>query len=184
MLRSKRNRSVGLSLMSVFIIWHLIAMLVVGPSHQSNLRSSLIGIYEEYLWFLKLDGPWSFYAPNVPYGILFRYETVSSTGEVKTYPLTEAKNKLDHGYVRNINFYLYFFFNSVDTKQRGYDKSVARYLCDKHAGTDVKEIVFRRYLQKRFTPKDYLQGKDPYSRAFLRHTVHGPYPCSQDKEHG
>ena len=181
MVRSERIRKEGLGLMSVFIVWHLIAILVVGPSHESKIRSSLYDPYKEYLWLLKLDGPWSFYAPNVAYGILFRYQTVSSTGETNTYPLTEAKKKYEHGYVRNINFYLYFFFNPEYTKKHGYDKSVARYLCSKHAGEDVKEIVFRRNVQKRFTPEDYLAGKNPYGPPFLRHFDYGPYPCSKDQ---
>ena len=181
MVHSERMRKAGLALMSVFIVWHLCAMLVVGPSHKSKLRSALYGHYKEYLWLLSLDGPWAFYAPNVPYGVIFRYQTVSSTGEIKTWPLTEAKKKYEHGYVRNINFYLYFLFNPEYARKQGYDKSVARYLCGKHAEEDVKEIVFRRNQQKRFTPEDFLAGKDPYAPPFLKQLTYGPYPCSTDQ---
>lgn len=181
---SSRIHKISMGLMSAFIAWHLIAMMIVGPFHESKIRSSLMKIYDEYLWLLKLDGPWSFYAPNVSYGTIFRYITVNSTGERKTYPLTESKKKYEHGYVRNINFYLYFFFDAAYTRKSGYDKSVARYLCHKHSHNDVKEIIFRRYLQKRFTPEDYLLGKDPYSKEFLKFTDYGPYPCVSESNHG
>lgn len=181
MIRSDRMRKIGLGLMSVFIVWHMIAMMVVGPFHESKIRATLYPVFKEYLWLVKLDGPWSFYAPNVAYGTIFRYETVSSSGERKTYPLTEAKKKYEHGYVRNINFYLYFFFNPKYTKEQGYDTSVARYLCAQHVGSDVKEIIFKRYVQKRFTPQDYLAGKKPLDPEFLKHTAYGPYPCPQEK---
>jgi len=179
MVRSERIRKVGLSLMSVFIVWHVIAICVVGPSHPHYLRSGLIGIYQDYLAVFKLNGPWSFYAPNPPFGSIMRYETVSTSGEIRTYPLTEAYHKFDHAYVRNINFYLYFFSDSVYTKQQGYDKSVARYLCAQHEGSDVSEIIFRRYRQKRFTFGDYQKGRYPLDDEFLKHSVHGPYPCAR-----
>lgn len=183
MTRRERLRKITLGLMSVFIVWHMMAMMVVGPFHESKLRSSLYDIFKEYLWLVKLDGPWSFYAPNVAYGTIFRYETVSASGERKTHPLTEAKKKFEHGYVRNINFYLYFFFNPEYTRKQGYDKSVARHLCNKHAGEDVDQIIFRRYVQKRFTPQDYLMGKNPLDDEFLKFKVFGPYPCAGDAQH-
>jgi hypothetical protein len=178
MVRTERIRKIGLCLMSVFIIWHVVAMAFVGPSHNHYLRSNLMSIYKNYLNVLNLNGPWPFYAPNPSFGSIMRYETISASGEIKIYPLTEAHNKFDHAYVRNINFYVYFYRNAAKTKKRGYDKSVARYLCAQHAGTDVKEIIFRRYRQKRFTFQNYQQGKKPLDDEFLKHTVHGPYPCT------
>ena len=175
---SQRARSVGFFLLSVFIIWHAIGITLVGPFAKSYLRDGLMGIYQYYLPVFHLDRSWPFYAPNPFLGSILSYETVSSSGETRIYPLSQSREKFDHSYFRYTNFYAYLFDDPKYTKKRGYDKSVARYLCSQHTDSDVTEINFILHSQKMFTYEDYRDGKQPLDEEFLETKTFGPYSCS------
>jgi hypothetical protein len=136
-------------------------------------------VYQNYLAVFHLDSSWPFYAPNPFLGSILNYETVSASGETKTYPLTHGRGKFNHAYFRYTNFYAYLFSDVQYTKKRGYDKSVARYLCNKHKGSDITSINFILLNQTTFTYEDYQKGKRPLDKEFLKKTVFGPYSCSQ-----
>ena len=175
--QSRRIRSVSFSLLSAFLLWHAVGVSIVGPSADSYLRQSLMSFYQDYLAVFHLDRSWPFYAPDPFRGSILRYQTVNAVGETHTYPLTEARQKFNHAYFRYTNFYAYLFSNPQYSKKRGYDRSVARYLCEQHAGSDVRAINFVLLNQKRFTYQDYQQGKRPLDEEFLRKTMFGPYRC-------
>lgn len=173
---SRRIRMIGLVLMSLFIIWHTIAIAIVGPFGQSYLRGNFLTIYQDYLSLFQLNRSWSFYSsPSI--GSILSYEVNTATGETLIFPLTNKKQKFDHAYFRYTNFYVYLFHNPVGSKNRGYDKSVARYLCAQHEGIDAAEIRFILQLQKLFTYKDYRNGKRPLDEEFLEKKIFGPYRC-------
>ncbi|WP_455222782.1 hypothetical protein [Kaarinaea lacus] len=179
---SQRARSAGFIILSVFIIWHVIGITIIGPFSKSYLRDGLMNVYQDYLAVFHLDRSWPFYAPNPFLGSILNYETVSGSGEIKSYPLTHARNKFDHAYFRYTNFYAYLFSDPEYTKKRGYDKSVARYLCSQHEVEDIASINFVLLNQKTFTYEDYQKGKRPLDEEFLKKTVYGPYSCSQSAE--
>lgn len=176
---SQRTRSVGIFLLSVFLIWHAIGITIIGPFSKSYLRDSLMHVYQDYLAVFHLDRSWPFYAPNPFLGSILSYETVSASGETKTYPLTQSREKFDHSYFRYTNFYAYLFSNPEYTKKRGYDQSVARYLCNQHIDKDVASINFILLNQTTFTFEDYRKGKRPLDEGFVQKTVYGPYSCTQ-----
>lgn len=179
MERSKLTRNVALSLLSVFIIWHSIGIGIVGPFSQSYLRDGLMSVYKDYLGFFHLDRSWPFYAPNPFRGSILSYETISSSGKTDTHPLTQARDKFDHAYFRYTNFYAYLFSNPKYSKKRGYDKSVARYLCNRHQGDNVTAINFILLNQTAFSSEDYRSGKRPLDEEFLSKSVYGPYSCAR-----
>ena len=174
---TQRTRSAGFIILSVFIIWHAIGIVIVGPFGKSYLRDNLMNIYQHYLAVFHLDRSWPFYAPNPFLGSILSYETVSVSGNTNTYPLTQSREKFDHSYFRYTNFYAYLFSDPEYTKKRGYDKSVARYLCNQHSGSDVTAINFILLSQTTFTYEDYRNGKRPLDEAFITRTVYGPYSC-------
>jgi len=176
---SQRARSAGFFILSVFIIWHAIGITIIGPFSKSYLRDGLMNIYQDYLAVFQLDRSWPFYAPNPFLGSILSYETVSASGETKAYPLTQAREKFNHAYFRYTNFYAYLFSDAEYSKQRGYDKSVARYLCDQHKEDDISSINFVLLNQTTFTHEDYRNGKRPLDEEFLEKTVYGPYSCTQ-----
>ena len=176
---SKRARSAGFIILSVFIIWHAIGITIIGPFSKSYLRNGLMNVYQDYLAIFHLDRSWPFYAPNPFLGSILSYETVSATGEIKTYPLTQSRQKFDHSYFRYTNFYAYLFSDAEYSKQRGYDKSVARYLCNQHLEGDITSINFVLLNQTTFTYKDYQKGKRPLDEEYLEKTVFGPYSCAR-----
>jgi hypothetical protein len=179
---SQRSRSFGLFILSVFIIWHAAGIAIVGPFGKSYLRDNLMHAYRDYLAVFHLDRSWPFYAPNPFLGSILNYETVSTPGETKIYPLTQARKQYDHAYFRYTNFYAYLFSDPDYSKKRGYDKSVASYLCKQHAGSDITAINFILLNQKAFSYEDYRKGKRPLDEAFLERKVFGPYPCKQSSE--
>lgn len=179
---SKRARAAGFFLLSLFIIWHSVGIVIVGPFDKSYMRDGLMKVYQTYLATFHLNQSWPFYAPNPVLGSILNYQTVSSTGDIKTYPLTQAREKFDHAYFRYTNFYAYLFSNPKYSRKKGYDKSVARYLCSQHRGEDVVSINFILMNQKRFTRDDYLAGKRPLDDEFLNETKFGPYLCNTPAE--
>ena len=179
---SKRARSVGFFLLSVFIIWHAIGIAMLGPFGKSYLRDGLMNIYQNYLTVFHLDRSWPFYAPNPFLGSILSYETLSTSGETKSYPLTQSREKFDHSYFRYTNFYAYLFGHVEYSKYRGYDKSVARYLCSQHKGSDITSINFILLNQMTFTYEDYRNGKRPLDEEFLEKTIFGPYSCVPSSE--
>ena len=174
----KNLKTVGYGLLTLFIVWHAVGISVVGPAAQSYMRDGLMKIYEPYLTLLNLDRSWPFYAPNPFLGSMLEYETVSATGKIEKYPLTKAYKKYEHAYFRYTNFYAYLFADPKYSKKRGYDKSVARYLCSRHSA-NVESINFILWQQKEYTYQDYRDGKEPLSQEFLNKKVYGPYPCNK-----
>jgi len=168
--------------MSVFVCWHAVGIAMVGPYANSNLRDGLMNVYARYLAVIHLDRSWSFYAPNPFLGSILSYETLSAAGETKAYPLTQARAQFDHAYFRYTNFYAYLFSDAEYSKRRGYDLSVARYLCSQHPGGDVISINFILLNQTTFTDQDYRNGKRPLDDEFLQKKVFGPYRCAPSSE--
>lgn len=177
MFSSKRIRSAGFVIFSVFIVWHLIGISVVGPLYNRNPYSSLSNIYANYLSILRLNRAWPFYAPNPQLGIIMRYETVDALGKSQIHRLTEAFGRYQHAYARYSNVFVYLFEDPDYTRQRGFDKSVAGYLCRQHKNDDIKSINFIVLNQTEYTHLDYKQGKNPLDPEFIDRKVFGPYPC-------
>jgi len=137
-----------------------------------------MNVYQNYLAVFRLDRSWPFYAPNPFLGSILSYETISASGETRIYPLTGAREKFNHAYFRYTNFYAYLFSDAEYSKKRGYDKSVARYLCNQHKGSDITSINFILLNQTTFTYEDYQKGNRPLDEEFLQKTVYGPYSCT------
>jgi len=179
---SRRARATGLFILSLFIIWHMVGIAIVGPFDRSFMRDGLMKVYQPYLATFHLNQSWPFYAPNPFPGSILNYQTISSAGEAETYPLTQARAKFNHAYFRYTNFYAYLFSDPEYTRKKGYDKSVANYLCSKHQNQDVVSVKFILLNQKMFTRDDYLAGKRPLDKEFLRESVFGPYSCPLPSE--
>jgi len=162
--------------MSIFVIWHFVAIVIIGPFSSSYLHNNLVKIYRPYLTLTHLERSWSFYAPP-PMGSILRYKTISKNAVEKNYPLTPTDKKFSHSYFRYTNFYYYLFYNPRYIAKRGYDRSVTRFLCDKHKSEGIIEIVYVLLKQKSFSYKDFLNGKKATDKEFLAKTLFGPYKC-------
>lgn len=173
---SSLMRKLGKLCLSVFIIWHVVGISIVGPTDTSYMRDNLMKFYGNYLSLINLDAGWPFYAPNPFLGSILSYEVVTKDGQTFTYPLTHAREKFDHAYFRYTNFYAYLFLQPQYSKNKGYDKSVARYLCSLHS-SKVAAINFILKKQKRLTYINYQQGYRPLDSIFLTSSVIGPYKC-------
>jgi len=175
-------RAAGYVLMSLFIIWHVVGIAIVGPFDRSYMRDGLMKIYRPYLAFFHLNQSWPFYAPNPFPGSILNYQTTDASGVTRVYPLTQGREKFDHAYFRYTNFYAYLFSDPKYTQKKGYDKSVARFLCNRHFKENIVSIEFVLLSQKPFSREDYLSGKRPLDPEFLKETRFGPYPCDIPSE--
>jgi hypothetical protein len=176
MTTARPLHSAGIVALSVFIVWHAVGIAFVGPSGDSQLRRQLLEVWRPYLDFLQLNRRWAFFAPDVAYGSFFEYEVLRSSGTRERYPLSHALHRFHPAYFRHTSFYYYLFDGWERARARGYDRSVARYLCRLH-GTEAVSIHFVRHYQRRFTAADYRLGKRPLDPAFVDDYVDGPYAC-------
>lgn len=170
-------QSLSFAAFSVFIVWHVVAITIVGPFSKSYLSHRLRAVYEPYLALTELDRSWPFYAPEPFNGSVLRYETQARNGVKTLHPLTEAHQPHDLAYFRYTNFYSYLFREPAYTKERGYDKSVARYLCQRQASNNIDSVRFILLSQRRFTYTDYLAGKRSLDKEYWDSKEFGPYAC-------
>lgn len=170
-------KKIGFGLFSLFILWHVIAIGVVGPASKSYLRDHLMRVFGPYLQVLKLDRSWPFYAPNPFYGSLLSYEIEYPSGDKRHYELTLARHKFQHAYFRYTNFYAYLFKDPRYSHEKGYDKSVAQFLCRRHSLSGSGQLRFTLKRQQKFTYEDYRQGKRPLDSDFIKIINFGPYSC-------
>ena len=115
---SQRTRTIGFTVLSLFIIWHVLAMTIIGPFSKSYMRDSMLTYYNNYLAIFRLDGSWPFYAPDPFLGSILSYQTVTSSGEKHSFSLTQAREKFDHAYFRYTNFYAYLFSDLEYSKKK------------------------------------------------------------------
>ncbi len=175
---SRHTHRFGLAILSIFILWHVVAISIVGPFGNSYLRQNLMRVYQDYLAIFHLNRAWAFYSPNPFTGSMLSYQTTAISGELQTYPLSRARGKFAHAYFRYTNFYAYLLGDPTYSQQRGYDKSVANFLCRQHQADLIKEIHFVLLSQGMVSHEDYRQGKRPLDEGNLVKSVFGPYLCT------
>ncbi len=177
-LIKKYKRKFTLVIFSIFIVWHVLAITIGSSLGKNVISNNLVEAYGYYLTILHRYSTWHFYSPNPGLGSILSYDAISHSGESERYPLTQARRKLNHTYFRYTNFYYYLFHYPDSAAERGYDKSVAKYLCGLHKDKDISEIKFSLRYQKPFSHLDYQNGKRALDEEFLGdEKVFGPFSC-------
>ena len=173
------TRTLGLVAASIFIVYHVVGIAFVGPAADSYIRNKMWPYYETYLSALRIDGGWSFYAPDPSYGTIISYEAISEGGEKQIYPLSHKRPKIERGYFLYTNFFNYALNDPAEAAEKGYIDSMVRYLCDQNSDFPAHEITFIEQSQTAFRYTDYLNGHRPLDPEFLEETRHGPYTCGE-----
>jgi len=156
------RRSAVFALMSAFLAWHSLAILVAPvPPEATGLRP-LLDLLTPYLEFLSLDNNWDFFAPNVRRGYQFRYVVMSADGTARTFVPIEDVSWFNPNY-----WWVRQWQDAIvnDTDLNG-DQAVAL-LCRKHAALHPTAIALVKVEQKTFSPADWLAGKRPFDPGFL-----------------
>src|SRR5262249_38256412 len=78
---------------SLFIAWHLVAMLLAPLPDRNDIVRSFRGLFQPYLSFLGLDTTWNFFSP-IGMGHQFRYTIEDADGKEHTFAPIEDVNWL------------------------------------------------------------------------------------------
>src|SRR4051812_37063089 len=76
---------------SVFVVWHTLAMIVAPAPETSVTVQGLRALLQPYLTLLRLDNTWDFFAPTVGHMSEFRYVIENEAGEKFTFVQEEAE---------------------------------------------------------------------------------------------
>ena len=170
-LRLWRERLTYLA-MSLFIVWHTIA-LVVAPAPKSFVTQSLRVVLQPYLTLFWLDNSWDFFAPDIGKGYKFRYVIEDSAGKSYAFvPIDEIS--WYHPMYRRI----VYWFNAIIEDPDTYADRAAALFCRKHASLRPVSISLIQVQELEFTPEDYLSGKLPSDPEFVTETTLKHEICS------
>ncbi len=161
-------------LMSVFVVWHAICV-VVGPAPQdSQIAQALRPMVGSYLKLISLDVKWGFFAP-IGGASEFRYIVRDSAGTSHLFRPTSKLAWYDPGNLWIIDRY------RVARQLPGVygDLLIAEY-CQKHSSLKPVEIRLLEVEQhKDLLPSDHLAGKHPLDAQFATTQTLRTGPCSR-----
>lgn len=153
------------TVMSVFVGWHTVAMVIAPAPDNSGLAQSVRAVFQPYLTLFRLDNHWDFFAPNVGKNSLFRYviKDASGVGHVFT-PLT-TWSWLHPSYI-----WFHDWYETLLEYPDVYGEAFARLFCKEHASLNPVSVVFQEVVEQDFWPDDRLNGKHPLDPEFVEVT--------------
>lgn len=147
--------------MSALLIWHMLA-IVIAPAPASQLTDGARTFLRPYLTLLGVDHGWSFFAPNVENGVIFRYEIEAPGGARHIF----IPSKMLRWYHPNRRWMRDRFRQMLEEPERYSDIEGAA-LCKEHAALKPMSVTLIEVEQKDFEPEDRLAGKSPFDPEFL-----------------
>jgi len=152
------------TVMSVFVAWHSLAIVVAPAPGNSVTVQELRVLLQPYLTLLRLDNVWNFFAPTVGSMNMsqFRYVIEDKTGEKLTF-LPEAE-------FSGLNSsYLWFkaWYNAISYNPEDYADIAAALYCRKHASLHPVSITLLEIQENDFTQTDFLAGKQRWDPEFV-----------------
>jgi hypothetical protein len=148
-------------LMSGFLAWHTLAVVVAPAPDRSVSVQMLRAAFNPYLTLFRLDNPWNFFAPTIR-ASQPRYFIENAAGERRAFAPTQQLNWFHPGFIWFRDWY-----NAIIDDPELYADSAAALLCRKHASFEPVSITFLDYEQEDFTPADHLSGKHPMDPEFV-----------------
>jgi hypothetical protein len=147
---------------SLFVVWHTIAM-VVGPSPDSVISRSFRALWAPYLTYFRLESSWSFFAPEIGLQSQIRYVIEDADGNEHTFVPTIALNQFHPKYRWFKLVYEGVFIEHSEI----FGEAPVALLCRKHASLrPVSITVFQVQQERDFWPEDQLSGKHPLDPEF------------------
>jgi hypothetical protein len=157
---SWRQRLIYL-VMSAFVAWHTLAMVIAPAPGSSELVGTLRVALQPYLTLFRLDNPWNFFAPVIR-GSHLRYSIEDAAGASHSFTPTEKLSWFHPTYIWSRDWY----YGIIDYPQLYADRAAAL-LCHQHAALHPVSITFSEYEQGDFTAADLLSGKHPSDSEFV-----------------
>jgi hypothetical protein len=163
--------------MSVFVAWHTLALVVAPAPPGSVTAQGLRVLLQPYLSLLRLDNGWNFFAPY--FGNLnmsqFRYVIEDGTGEKRTFMPEEKFGRFSPSY-----FWFRGWYTEIIEHPEDYaDIAVALY-CREHASLHPVSITLLEVQENTFTQTDFLAGKQRWAPEFVTEKTIKRAPCTQE----
>ena len=147
--------------MSAFVAWHTLAMVIAPAPDSSVLVGTLRAVLQPYLTLFKLDNPWNFFAPVIG-GTVLQYTVEDAAGTRHSFTPTEQASWFHPAYLWLRDWH----YNIIDHPELFADRAGAL-LCHEHAALHPVSITFVQYEQGEFTVADKLNGKHPTDPEFI-----------------
>jgi len=147
--------------MSAFVAWHTLAMVIAPAPDSSVLVRTLRAAVQPYLTFFRLDNPWNFFAPTIG-GAQLRYSVEDAAGARHSFTPTEQASWFHPAYIWSRDWH----YGILDDPQLYADRAGAL-LCHEHAALHPVSITFAEHEQGEFTAADLSSGKHPTDPEFI-----------------
>ena len=147
--------------MSAFVAWHTLAMVIAPAPDLSVSVRTLRAALQPYLTLCRLDNPWNFFAPTIG-GSQLRYSVEDAAGARHDFKPTEQLNWFHPDYI----WFRDWHYAIIENPELYADRAGA-ILCRKHASLGPVSITFMTYEEGSFTPADQLSGKHPMDPEFI-----------------
>jgi hypothetical protein len=171
MIWSRWKPSLIYLVMSAFLAWHTLA-LVIAPAPMDNALVQIHRVVlQPYLTFFRLDNPWNFFAPTIG-GSELRYMVEDAAGARAELASAEGASWFhpDHLWFKDWNY-------SIIDNPELYADRAAELLCRKHASLHPVSITFVQREHGDFKPEDWLNGKRPQDPEFTREKIVQTVQC-------
>lgn len=166
----KQRSALWCGLISLFVIWHIGALLIA-PAPPSDLVRKFYPAFRPYLSWLWLHTEWSLFGPDPDPGRMLRAHLVGANGETHTLALTESLRWRDPAYFRLTTLY-----NRIHPSMPENITAGARYLAGQHRDWNVREVRFEIVRQMTMRPEWYLKGERPLDPDYLESVPLDPEP--------
>jgi hypothetical protein len=161
MISQKLRERLLYLVMSVFVVWHTLAM-VIAPAPESEVTRLARLALQPYLTFFRIDNQWDFFAPSVGEGSRLRYDIQDKTGKLHVFlPADELR-----WYHPSFLWFRSWFYRVIDDPDNFADGAAA-FFCRKHAALQPLAITFYEIQEERYTREDYLAGKKRMDQGFF-----------------
>jgi hypothetical protein len=152
------------TVMSVFVAWHSLAIVVAPAPGNSVTVQELRVLLQPYLTLLRLDNVWNFFAP--PVGSMnmsqFRYVIEDKSGEKLTFMPEAEFSGLNSSYL-----WFKAWYNAITDTPEDYADIAAALYCRKHPLLHPVSITLLEIKENDFTPTDFLAGKQRWDPEFV-----------------
>jgi hypothetical protein len=163
MISNAWRKRLTYAVMSVFVVWHTLA-IIVAPAYDSATARELRVLFQPYLSLLRLDNIWSFFAPTEGGMHLsqFRYIIEDKTGEKLTF-VPEA----EFSWLLPSYFWFRGWYNAIIEYPEDYADIAADLYCRRHASLHPVSITLLEIQEKDYTQRDFLSGKQRWDLDFV-----------------
>jgi hypothetical protein len=158
--------------MSAFVAWHALALVIAPVPSSSELVDATRAILQPYLTLLRMDNPWSFFAPTIA-GAELRYTVEDAAGTSTEFGSAEKTSWFhpEHLWLKDWNY-------SIIDNPELYAEHAGELLCRQHASMHPVSITFVQREHSGFRPEDWLNGKRPLDPEFTRETTVQTVQCA------